>query len=247
MRNIKLVLEYDGTNYNGFQVQEKTQLPTIQGVLEDKLSFLAKQRIRITGAGRTDAGVHAKGQVVNFRSQWNIPIEKVSLALNSILPKDIAVKTAEDVGEEFHARFDARGKSYRYRIYNNRIPSVFDTKYSWFIPYFVDLDKMIEGSKTLFGEHDFTSFRASGSVVKDSIRTIYNLDLKQKGPIIELTISGNGFLYNMVRIIAGTLVEVGRGKLTTGDVKRILEAKDRKEAGPTAPPHGLFLMDVFYD
>ncbi len=246
MRNIKMTIEYDGTDYCGFQVQENTGLRTVQGVLEEKITLLSRETIRIAGAGRTDSGVHARGQVVHFLSQWTVPKEKIAVAVNSVLPKDLVVKSAEDVPSEFHARFSAKGKKYHYRIYNDPIPSAFEDKYSWFIPYRLDFEKMTEGANYLVGEHDFSSFKSSGSVIKNNTRTIWSLDLTQQGPLIEIEVMGNGFLYNMVRIIAGTLIEVGRGKLKPLAIKEILSAKDRSKAGPTAPPKGLFLTEVFY-
>ena len=246
MRNIKLTIEYDGTNYCGFQVQENTGLRTIQGVLEEKLALLSREPIRIAGAGRTDSGVHARGQVVHFFSQWKIPREKITVAVNSVLPKDIVVKSAEDVPEEFHARFSTKGKKYLYRIYNDRVPSAFEDKYAWFIPYRLDFEKMREGASYLVGEHDFSSFKSSGSVIKNNIRTIWSLELSRQGPVIEIEVMGNGFLYNMVRIITGTLIEVGRGRRKPLEIKEILNAKDRNKAGPTALPKGLFLTEVFY-
>jgi len=246
LRNIKLTVEYHGGNYCGFQIQEKAGLPTIQGVLEGKLSLLAKEKIRIIGAGRTDSGVHAKGQVVNFFSKWKIPIDRVVVALNSVLPKDIVVIKAEEVPEEFHARFSPKAKSYRYQIYNSNVPSAFQADFAWFVPYSLDFAKMQQGAAFFLGTHDFASFKSSGSAVKNNVREIHSLELVQDGPLITINIKGNGFLYNMVRIITGTLVEVGKGRISPSDVKTILEAKDREKSGPTAPPQGLFLIKVGY-
>lgn len=245
MRNIKVVIEYDGTNYHGFQRQTEN-LPTIQQILEQTLEQLAKQPVSINGAGRTDAGVHARGQVINFRTDCGIPVEKIPLAMNRLLPKDIVVLAAAEADEAFHAQFRAKRKIYRYHIYNSQVPSAFDRLYSYHVPQKLNLDEMREAAGYIIGEHDFSAFKAAGAKTKTSVRTVYRLDIEELSPHIYLTVEGNGFLYNMVRIITGTLLYVGKGKLTPDDVRRFVETGKREEAGPTVPPQGLSLMEVKY-
>ncbi|SHJ07096.1 tRNA pseudouridine(38-40) synthase TruA [Desulfofundulus thermosubterraneus] len=248
MRNIKLTIAYDGTNYHGFQEQRGTGLVTIQEVLEKCLRRLAGREIRVTGAGRTDAGVHARGQVVNFDAAgWNIPAERIVLALNGMLPRDIAALEAEEVGPEFHARYSALAKTYRYTIYNSRIPSPFWRLYSHFVPRPLDVQAMAGAAQWLVGTHDFASFQAAGSPVKHTVRTLFSVDVCREGKeVIHLIFRGNGFLYNMVRIMVGTLIEVGLGKRDPDDIPAILAARNRTRAGPTAPPEGLCLERVEY-
>ncbi len=248
LRNIKLTIAYDGTNYHGFQEQRSTGLVTIQEVLEKCLRRLAGREIRVTGAGRTDAGVHARGQVVNFDAAgWNIPAERIVLALNGMLPRDIAALEAEEVGPEFHARYSALAKTYRYTIYNSRIPSPFWRLYSHFVPRPLDVEAMEKAAQKLVGTHDFASFQAAGSPIKNTVRTLFSADVCREGKeLIHLTFRGNGFLYNMVRIMVGTLIEVGLGKRDPDDMEAILAARDRTRAGPTAPPEGLCLERVEY-
>lgn len=245
MRNIKVLVEYDGTNYHGFQRQAE-KLPTVQQVLEQTLEKLTKHPVNTIGAGRTDAGVHAKGQVINFRTDCGIPVDKLPLAMNRLLPNDIVVVAAEDADESFHAQFRAKRKVYRYHIYNSRIPSVFDRMYSYHVPQKLDMNRMKEAASYIVGEHDFSAFKAAGAKTKTSVRTIFRLDIEYNLPHIYITIEGNGFLYNMVRIITGTLLYVGKGKLTPDDIRRFVETGKREEAGPTVPPQGLCLMEVIY-
>ncbi|GAW30902.1 tRNA pseudouridine(38-40) synthase TruA [Carboxydocella sp. JDF658] len=247
MRNLKLVLEYDGTNYHGFQSQATAGLPTIQGELERVLQRWTGEAITVIGASRTDAGVHARGQVVNFHTSWPIPVDKVPLALNSGgLPPDIVIKQAEEVEPAFHAQFWAKNKTYCYTIYNSRIPSAFWHRYSWYVPVLLDSQAMAEAARFLLGTHDFAAFRAAGATSKTTIRTINQVAVAQDGPLLTITINGNGFLYNMVRIIAGTLVEIGKGKLNPEVITQIIASRDRNQAGPTAPPQGLCLLEVNY-
>jgi tRNA pseudouridine38-40 synthase len=247
LRNFKLTIEYDGTNYHGFQTQDAPKvLPTIQDRLEAALSKITQENIKINGSGRTDAGVHAKGQVVNFLTNSTIPIERIVDALNCTLPLDIVVLKAEEVGLDFHARYSAKRKTYQYFIFNRRIPDAFSFKYSHHIPWKLDLVAMVEAAKYIIGTHDFTTFRARGSSVKDNVRTVIDLNIEQTGPMIKIEITANGFLYNMVRIIVGTLIKVGSGKIQPDDIKTIIAKKDRKLAGLTAPPNGLVLESVEY-
>ncbi|HWI55376.1 MAG TPA: tRNA pseudouridine(38-40) synthase TruA, partial [Desulfobacteria bacterium] len=211
MRNIKFVVEYDGTNYHGFQRQTE-DLPTIQQILEQTLEQLTKSPVNTLGAGRTDAGVHAKGQVINFRSDCGIPVDKMPLAMNRLLPNDIVVVAAEEADESFHAQFMAKRKVYSYHIYNSRIPSAFDRLYSYHVPQKLDMVRMKEAASYIVGEHDFSAFKSARAKTKTSVRTIYRFDIDYNPPHIYLTIEGNGFLYNMVRIITGTLLYVGKGK-----------------------------------
>jgi tRNA pseudouridine38-40 synthase len=245
MRNIKVTVEYDGTNYHGFQRQTE-DLPTIQQVLEEVIALVVKHPITITGAGRTDAGVHAKGQVINFKTDCHIPIDRVVLAMNSLLPSDIAAKEAEEVPVSFNAQRSAKSKIYRYSVYNSRVPSAFERLYSYYVPQKLDIDKMKEAAVHIVGEHDFSAFRAAGAKVKTSVRRVYRLDIEQSFQYLHLTIEANGFLYNMVRIIVGTLLYVGKGKLTPDDVIRFVNSGKREDTGPTVPPQGLALVQVNY-
>ncbi len=245
MRNIKLVCEYDGTAYHGFQ-RQKEDILTIQGVLEGKLSIITKERIVVTGSGRTDAGVHAKGQVANFKTTAKIPAGKFVPALNSLLPEDIVVKSAEEAEDKFHSRFDVKSKTYRYTILNHDTPSVFMRNYAYVIPYDLDIVLMKEAVTHFIGEHDFSAFSGSDTVTFSSVRNIIECKCIKCGKYIYITVTGDGFLNNMVRIIVGTLLEVGKGRFQPEDIKSILFSKDRKRAGPTVPAHGLCLIKVRY-
>ncbi|HHY06200.1 MAG TPA: tRNA pseudouridine(38-40) synthase TruA [Clostridia bacterium] len=248
MRNFKLVVAYEGTNYHGFQIQKGTGLPTIQGVLEKALSTLTKEEIKVIGAGRTDAGVHAKGQVVNFYSQTKIPIEKLPLALNSLLPRDIAVLETKVVPPDFHASFNARSKTYSYLFYNDRIRDPFWQRYAYHIPVPLKSIREMERACQIFqGEHNFRGFCASETKAKRFTRTIYACSLEKVEKIIKLQVTGNGFLYNMVRIMGGTILEVGQGKRKAEEIASLLENGDRTLAGMTLPPQGLYLLSVEYD
>ncbi|MDI3533667.1 MAG: tRNA pseudouridine38-40 synthase [Thermosediminibacterales bacterium] len=245
VQNIKLVLEYDGTNYHGWQRQKNAL--TIQEVLESALETLTGQHLKVIAAGRTDAGVHARQQTVNFKIEDNkIPVERFHLALNSILPPDIVVKDVSVEDNNFHARYSCKGKTYCYRILNSRTPSALMRNYVYHISKPLDIQSMKEAAKHLVGTHDFSAFRASGSSTKTSVRTITKLDIIKNGKIIEIWIEGTGFLYNMVRIIAGSLVDVGEGKLPPERIVDILESKNRLLAGKTLPPQGLCLEKVIY-
>ncbi|MFZ5645208.1 MAG: tRNA pseudouridine(38-40) synthase TruA [Bacillota bacterium] len=248
MRNIKLTIAYDGTSYHGFQEQRGTGLPTVQEVLERELSGLARFKVQVVGAGRTDAGVHAKGQVVNFdATRWNIPTEKMPLALNSVLPYDIAVVDSVEVPPDFHSRFSAAAKDYRYTVYNSRVPDPFLRRYSLFFPRSLDIEAMREAVVHLKGTHDFSAFKAEGTQIKSTVRTLYDISINIEGHIVYMVFRGNGFLYNMVRIMVGTLLDIGLGKNHPGIIKDIIASKDRTRAGPTAPPQGLCLMRVYYE
>ncbi len=197
--------------------------------------------------GRTDAGVHALGQVANFKTNSNLPIEKFILAINSQLKKSIVIKKAEEVDENFHARYNCKKKTYQYIIDNSNFGSAIYRNLSYHVPQKLNVKKMQEAAKYLIGEHDFKSFKASGTSSKNSVRTIYEAKVSKKDERVIITLTGNGFLYNMVRIISGTLLEIGLGKRQVGEMLEILEAKDRTKAGKTLPPQGLYLVSVEYD
>lgn len=244
MRNLKLTLEYDGTDYSGFQRQPNGI--TIQEVLEDAVREVTGETVHILGAGRTDAGVHARGQVVNFASASRIPAERLPYALNTRLPQDIVVISAEEAAPDFHARFSARSKVYRYTIENRPFPSPFSARYAYHWAGPLDLEAIGAGAAHLVGRHDFAAFRATGGAAKTSVRTIHRMEVTREGDLIHLIAEADGFLYNMVRIIAGTLLEVGHRKVTPGDVTRIRASLDRTQAGKTLPGRGLCLMEVKY-
>jgi tRNA pseudouridine38-40 synthase len=271
MRNIGLIVSYDGTDYYGFQSQPGGN--TIQDKLEDAIHILTGDRIHVTASGRTDAGVHARGQVVNFSTESDIPIERWMLALNTRLPNDIVVQSAFVVPDHFNARRKADSKTYRYTINCNRNPDLFRRRYEFHHPTPLDFEAMRVGLTHLLGKHDFSSFTAPQSTKPSHIRTILEARLevepdspnkieiprdhfgytwdqlhypgKQRG-VVHLYVTGTGFLYNMVRIIAGTLIQVGEGKRASSDIASILAAKNRAAAGPTAVPHGLTLWEVKY-
>lgn len=243
MRNIKITIEYKGTNYYGFQRQ--SDKVSVQGCLEEAIYRIGNEKVNLTYSGRTDAGVHALGQVANFHTKIRIPIDKIPGAINSKLPDDIRVVDAKEVSLDFHARYHVKRKRYKYVILNSKYKRPIYNDVSYFVKHNLDLDKMIQESKYLIGEHDFKGFMSTGSSVKTTVRTIYDVELKKEGDLIILEIEGNGFLYNMVRIIAGTLVDIGRGRITLS-LKDIIESNDRKKAGNTADSKGLFLEKVYY-
>ena len=219
---------------------------TIQGKIEDVLSKMANENIEIIGSGRTDMGVHAYGQVANFKTNCTLSIEKMQKYLYEYLPEDIVIRNIEEVGERFHSRYNAKSKVYLYKIDNNKFHDPFLRKYTTHIEKKLDIELMKEASKYLIGEHDFTSFASSKSKKKSNVREIYSIEIKENKNLIEIYIEGNGFLYNMVRIIAGALIDVGLRKKTPEDIKAMLEVKNRAEASDTAPSKGLFLYKVKY-
>ncbi|KUP39592.1 tRNA pseudouridine(38-40) synthase TruA [Bacillus halotolerans] len=244
---LKCTISYDGHLFKGYQVQPGKR--TVQDELEKALAVLhkSKDRIPVVSSGRTDSGVHAAGQVIHFDTPLSIPAERWPYALNALLPDDIAVKTAEIADDGFHARFSAIKKEYRYFVYTEKHPDVFKRHYAYHFSYRLNVQNMREAAKHLLGTHDFTSFCAAKTEVQDKVRTIYELEWTETDGGLQMRITGSGFLYNMVRIIAGTLLDAGIGKISPDDVKFMLEAKNREAAGRTAPGHGLYLWNVYYD
>jgi tRNA pseudouridine38-40 synthase len=266
-RWLKLTVSYDGRAYAGWQIQPDK--PTVQGTFQATWLQLTQEQVSVTAAGRTDAGVHALGQVIGVSTRTRLTNDDLYRGLNALLPDDIAVVAVEDVPERFHATYDAVGKTYRYQIHNGRAPSVFDRHYTWHYPHPLNVAEMHEAGQALVGRHDFSSFETAGSERPDSIRTIHELIVARdvaaaesfrdsKNAVsgsrfygnsphrITIEVSGDGFLYNMVRTIVGTLVEVGVGKRGIEWSAEVLAARDRRAAGQTAPPHGLFLVSVDY-
>lgn len=246
MRNIKLTIEYDGKDFNGWQIQPRKV--SVQGEIQRALKEITGEEIEIIASGRTDAGVHAYGQVANFKTNSQIPIEKIPYAINAKLPKSIVIKSAEEVSERFHSRYNAKAKTYRYIINNNKFPSAIDRYREFYIPNFLDRDAMRRALKKFEGEHDFKGFKSSGgSPKKTTVRTITKATMREDEGKITIELTGDGFLYNMVRIICGTIVDVGLGKINENEIEDIILSGDRTRAGKTLPPHGLYLVKVYYD
>ena len=227
--------------------QKQPNKLNIQGEIERAIEIITGEKVELIGSGRTDAGVNAVGQIANFKIEKDFPIEKIPIALNSQLKKSIRIKKAEEVPERFHSRYNCKKKTYEYTINNSEQGTAIYRNMQYHYPIKLDETKMDEAVKYLIGEHDFKSFKASGTSSKSSVRIIYDAKVERKGDIITITLTGNGFLYNMVRIISGTLVEVGEGKIEPGKIKEILDAKDRLKAGKTLPPTGLCLINVEYE
>ncbi|MBB6217242.1 tRNA pseudouridine38-40 synthase [Anaerosolibacter carboniphilus] len=245
MRNVKLIIEYDGTKYNGWQRLGNTD-NTIQAKLEGVLSKMTGENIEIIGSGRTDAGVHAYHQIANFKTHSMMSVYEMRDYCNQYLPQDIVVKEAVEVEERFHARYNATSKKYLYRIWTGRIPTVFHRKYTYYIPQRLNVEAMRKAASYLIGEHDFQAFSSVKSKKKSTVRKIYAIDIHKEDSELNILFHGNGFLHNMVRIIAGTLIEVGLGKMKAEEIPEILEGKIRAQAGITAPAQGLFLYEVHY-
>ncbi len=245
-RNIKLTIEYLGTNYYGWQVLPGK--PTVQGVLKEKLEALLRHEVKLIGASRTDAGVHALGQVANFYTENPFPVEKLKRALNALLPPDIKVTNAEETLEEFDSRRWAKGKLYRYRLFIRDVPSPFEYKRAWFLWHELNVEAMKEAAGYLIGTYDFSSFSKSDRKREvNPIRTIDRIELLKSENVLELLFYGRSFLRHMVRVMVATLVEVGKERLKPEEVKKIREEKDRKAAPFLAPPEGLYLEKVYYD
>ncbi len=244
-RNIRLIVEYEGTGYAGWQFQ--AGLPTIQGELAAALKRLTGQEPKLIGASRTDAGVHAFGQTVNFHTESRIPPNGMIMGLNSLLPPDIAIKAVEEAGPEFDARRDARGKTYIYKLLNRGFPSALLRRWTWFVHKPLDISLMREGAGHMVGEKDFSSFMAAHSDSLHSVREVTSVEVRDAVEgVIEIEVRGTAFLRHMVRIMAGTLVAAGSGRIHPAQIKAIIEARDRTKATMTAPPQGLFLMKVDY-
>lgn len=244
MRNLCLTLRYNGTAYHGWQIQPNGD--TVQQRLTDAIYRISGKKENVIGCSRTDAGVHADMFCCNVRTECTVPAEKIPGALNFYLPPDIAVYDCREVSYDFHARYDCKGKEYVYLIYNGRYRNPFYEYKAYFYPFPLDAESMNNEAKAFIGRYDFSAFCSSGSEVQDKTREIYSCTAERKGDIIEIRINGDGFLYNMVRIIAGTLVDIQRGKIPTGEIAAIIESRDREKAGVTAPPEGLYLNRVFY-
>ncbi len=246
MRRVKLGIQYEGTEYSGWQRQAGAR--TVQGELEKALRELTQEEIETFGASRTDAGVHALGEVAHFDDSGKFPLERYVLALNSLLPEDIGILSAEEVSANFHARFDPIKKWYRYHIYVGKEKPVFQRRTALHITIPLNIEAMQKAGAYLIGKHDFTSFKTltPGNQEQEAIRTLFRVDVKKEGEMVLFDIEGDGFLYKMVRGIVGTLLEVGRGKETPAWVKKGLEARDRQKTGANLPPEGLFLMQIFY-
>ncbi len=244
MRNFKIILQYDGGAYHGWQIQKNGV--TVQETVQNAVRAVTGENITLKGAGRTDAGVHALRYPASFRSQTRIPCGRLPYAINSKLPPDIVCLFAEEMPPEFDASKNAKGKTYIYKILNSDLPDAFLRRYAWQVRGRLDVEKMRSAAKAFTGEHDFAGFCSAGFTVKTTVRTIYALNVEKDGDIITVSVTGNGFLYNMVRIIAGTLVFAGQGRLCPDDMADIIASRDRTRAGITAPPQGLFLAEVFY-
>lgn len=276
-RNLLLEIEYDGTSYNGWQVQRinkngnsRLRIRTIQGTLENTLQRILQEKIKLIAAGRTDSGVHAEAQVANFKTKSSVELWQLQKALNALLPEDISISKVEEVSFNFNSRFDAKSKIYRYTILNSKSPSALLRKYTYFYFYPLNIRLMRKEAKTLLGRHDFKAFCASGSKTKDTFRKIKHIDIKRlaysverradkknkrffnytlnamRYPLIVIDIEADGFLYNMVRNIVGSLLEIGRGRFAQGSLRKILAAKDRKLSGPLVPARGLCLIKAKY-
>ncbi|PLT31359.1 tRNA pseudouridine(38-40) synthase TruA [Peribacillus deserti] len=246
MERFKCKIMYDGTHFSGYQVQPEKR--TVQGVIESVLTKLHKgTHIRISASGRTDAGVHARGQIIHFDSPLQIPEENWLKAMNTLLPDDISVVQISRADPGFHSRFDASGKEYRYFVSLGTVRDPFRRNYSYQAGFKLDYEAMNESVKHLIGTHDFTSFCSAKTEVEDRVRTIRTIEFVESGDELMFRFVGNGFLYNMVRILVGTILEVGTGRKRPSEMKEILEKKDRSCAGKTAPGHGLYLWEVFYD
>ncbi|MBN1546518.1 MAG: tRNA pseudouridine(38-40) synthase TruA [Syntrophaceae bacterium] len=245
MRNIRLTIEYDGAAYYGWQRQNGQR--SIQQTIEEAIKLITKEKVSVIGSGRTDTGVHALNQIAHFKMKSDIGTENLSHALNSVLPDDIVIKKLEDVSPEFHARFDVKRKRYIYQIWNGQTATALHRHFCWHIRQELDVEKMVEAAQLLVGTHDFGAFCGTGSKVKDYVRTLYTFQIEkdQEGKIL-MIISADGFLRHMVRNIVGTLVDVGKGKTTPEEFRIILDSRDRRRAGMTAPAHGLFLAEVHY-
>ena len=245
MRRILIRVAYDGTNYHGWQLQP--EVVTIESVINEALSTMLKENIQVIGASRTDTGVHSLGTIAVFDTESTIPGEKFTYALNQRLPEDIRVVESYEVDLDFHPRHQNSRKTYEYKIWNDKFEQPVNRFYSYFVYNELDIEKMQEGANYLVGEHDFKSFCSVNTMAETTVRKIYDINITKEGKMITIKVTGSGFLYNMVRIIAGTLIEVGKGRKEPIEVKKMLEAQNREKAGPTAPAHGLILYSYEYE
>ena len=244
MRNIKLTIEYDGKDFNGWQKQPNKL--NIQGEIERAIEEITGESINLIASGRTDAGVHSLGQVANFKTSSNIPLEKIPIAINTKLKRSIRIINAEEVNENFHSRYSCKKKTYKYIINNSENGTAVYRNLQYNFYQKLNEIRMNEAMQYFMGEHDFRGFKASGTSSKSSVRKIYSGSVNREKDLIIIQITGNGFLYNMVRIIAGTLVEVGLGKIKPEEIEKIIDTGDRRKAGKTLPPQGLYLVSVDY-
>ena len=244
MRRIKLIVAYDGTEYSGWQIQPEA--PTIEMYLDKAIRELTGENVHVTGASRTDAGVHAYGNVAVFDTESTIPGDRFTFALNRFLPDSIVIQDSWEVSVDFHPRHCDTRKTYEYRILNTAVPLPQKRNFTWHVAGSIDIEKMKEAAAYIVGEHDFKSFCCVRTQAESTVRTIYSLEVLQEGSEIIIRIKGNGFLYNMVRIIAGTLVDLGTGKIPADLLPEIIASRDRERAGHTAPPQGLYMAEVFY-
>lgn len=246
MPSVALVIEFDGTDFVGWQIQDNGR--SVQEEIQRALTTLYKEEIKVTGSSRTDAGVHARGLVCSAQIPFTIPSEKLPLACNALLPEDVAVVAAYDVREDFNARFDSQGKRYIYRIVHDRVRHPLLARYSYFVTGKLDVDAMKKAAPFFEGEHDFAAFCAVGGSQNTTVRRLNHVEVRSEGDgLIEIEVRGEAFLYNMVRIIAGTLLYVGQGKIAPEDIPAVIDSCDRERAGKTLPPEGLTLEEVFYD
>lgn len=245
MNNYKLTLSYDGTRYRGWQRQGNTE-NTIQAKVEGALSRILGQSVEVSGSGRTDAGAHARMQVVSFRAATELTVQEILSRLRISLPEDIAANDLTIAAPRFHARLSCVGKTYIYRVQNSEVPNVFERKFMYRVSEALDVAAMEDAAKILLGEHDFTAFQSNKRMKKSAVRRIDAIDITRHGEEIRFTVSGDGFLYNMVRIIVGTLLEAGAHRMSAEDVRYALDSKVRENAGPTAPAQGLCLWEIFY-
>lgn len=245
MFNYKMILQYDGSRYNGWQ-KNKNAENTIQDLLENVISNIVGENVDVTGSGRTDAGVHAMGQVANFKTNNKFNTENLLIDINDNLPSDIKILQIDEVNERFHSRLNAKRKTYKYTIDIGNKPDVFNRKYVQHYPHPLDMNEIEKATNYLVGEYDFKSFCSNKRTKKSTIRTIYSIDIIKNGTEISFVYNGNGFLYNMVRILTGTLLDVGTGKIKSSDIPKIINSKDRSLAGATMPARGLMLISVQY-
>ncbi len=245
MRNIKVILQYEGTKYQGWQRQDHTG-NTIQGKLEALLTKMCGENVEVIGSGRTDAGVHAYGQTANFHVRTEMGLQEIMDYMNRYLPEDIAVTHIQEMPERFHSRLNAKGKTYVYRVINSKIPHIFDRRYVYVVEEDLDMEAMKRAAGLLCGTHDFRAFTSNKRSRKSTIRTVDSIGIEKKGDEILFTFKGNGFLYHMVRIMVGTLLEAGMHKRDEAQIERLLKAGTRDEAGYLAPAKGLALVEVFY-